>query len=96
MRDTIIVTAFLTPNEGQEEEVLSALKKVQAASRQEAGCLTYNLHKSVDDNTFVLYEEWANKESIEKHINSNHYQEYRDTISDRVSDRQVFKLEAID
>lgn len=96
MKNSIIVTALLTPKEGQEEQVLAALKRVQEASRKETGCIIYNLHKTVEGNTFVLYEEWANAEAMEEHIHSDHYLEYRAAISDRVSDRQVFKLEAID
>lgn len=96
MGDHIIINAFLTPEKGEEEHVLAALKKVQAASRQEAGCLTYDLHKSVDDDTFVLYEKWASQEALESHVNSAHYQEYRESIYGRVSNRQVAQLKAID
>jgi quinol monooxygenase YgiN len=95
-KGSIIVTAILKPHEGLEERLLSELKKVQAASIQEPGCITYTLHKSVEDNTFVLNEEWENNEVMEKHIQSSHYQEYRGNISDIVSIRQVYKLEAVD
>ncbi|MGX9134157.1 putative quinol monooxygenase [Rummeliibacillus sp. JY-2-4R] len=95
-KGSIIVTAILKPKEGLEERLLLELKKVQAASRQETGCITYNLHKSVDENTFVLYEEWVNNEAMEEHIRSNHYQEYRENISVILSNRQVYKLKAIE
>jgi quinol monooxygenase YgiN len=92
----IIITAILKPKEGLEEQLLSALKKVQEASRKEVGCIKYNLYKSVEDNTFVLYEVWENNEAIENHIQTSHYQEYRENITDIVSIREVYKLKAIE
>ncbi|MDR4945432.1 putative quinol monooxygenase [Neobacillus cucumis] len=92
---SIIVNAILKPKEGFEEQLLSELKEVQAASKQEKGCINYKLHKSIEDNTFVLYEEWENNEAIENHIKSNHYQIYRENISDIVLTREIHKLEMI-
>lgn len=94
--EPIIITAILKPKEGFEEQLLSELKKVQVASRQEIGCIKYNLHHSVEDNTFVLYEVWEDNEAIERHIKSSHYQEYRENIADIVSTREVYKMKAIE
>jgi quinol monooxygenase YgiN len=93
---SIIVTAVLKPKESLEAQLLSELKKVQEASRQENGCIQYNLHKSIEDNTFVLYEEWENNEAIVNHSQTEHYQQYRANTEDLVSSREVYKLKAID
>jgi quinol monooxygenase YgiN len=71
-------------------ELLSELKKVQAASREEAGCIKYDLHQS-EDQTIVLYEVWKDEEALEHHIQSAHYQEYRNNIADLVLTREVYK-----
>jgi quinol monooxygenase YgiN len=94
--EPIIITAILKPKEGFQEQLLSELKKVQAASREEAGCIKYNLHQSVGDYTFVLYEVWKDNEAVEHHIQSSHYKEYRDNISDIVSTREVYKMKTIE
>ncbi|MCM2534152.1 antibiotic biosynthesis monooxygenase [Neobacillus pocheonensis] len=31
----------------------------------------------MEDNTFVLYEEWENNEAIVNHSQTEHYQQYR-------------------
>lgn len=92
----IIITAILKPKGGFREKLLSELKRVQLASREEAGCIMYNLHQSVEDCTFVLYEVWEDNEAVASHIQSSHYQEYRDNIADIVSIREVYKLETIE
>lgn len=91
----IVITAVLKPKEGLQGQLLSELKKVQAASREEAGCIKYDLHQS-EDQTFVLYEVWKDEEALEHHIQSAHYQEYRNNIADLVSTREVYKLEIME
>ncbi len=95
MLEPIIITAILEPKENMEDRLLEELKKVQEASREEAGCINYVLHQSIEDKTFVLHETWEDKDALESHIASLHYQEYRKSIADLVSKREVFKLKTI-
>lgn len=91
----IIITAILKPKEGFEDQLLGELQKVQKASREEPGCIQYELHRSVDDHTFVLYEVWKDNEAVASHTQSSHYQEYRNGIADIVATREVYRLKAI-
>ncbi|KZB90384.1 monooxygenase [Bacillus sp. VT 712] len=91
----IVIAAVLKPKEGLQGQLLSKLKKVQVASREEAGCIKYDLHQS-EDQTFVLYEVWKDEETLEYHIQSAHYQEYRNNIADLVSNREVYKLKIME
>ncbi|TCN21171.1 putative quinol monooxygenase [Mesobacillus foraminis] len=91
----IVITAVLKPKEGLQGHLLSELKKVQDASREEAGCIKYDLHQS-EDLTFVLYEVWKDEEALEHHIQSAHYQEYRNNIAELVSTREVYKLKIME
>ena len=93
--EPIIITAILKPKESMEDRLLAELKKVQKASREEAGCMNYVLHQSIEDTTFVLHETWKDKDALESHIGSNHYQKYRTNTADLVSKREVFKLKSI-
>ncbi|MED1470004.1 putative quinol monooxygenase [Bacillus salipaludis] len=60
-----------------------------------AGCIKYDWHQS-EDQTFVLYEVWKDEEALEHHIQSAHYQEYRNNIADLVSTREVYKLKIME
>jgi quinol monooxygenase YgiN len=93
--EPIIITAILKSKESFEEQLLSELKKAQMASREEVGCIKYDVHQSIEDHTFVLYEVWKDNEAIDSHIQSKHYQEYRENITEMVSTRVVYKLKTI-
>ncbi len=93
--DAIVITAILKPKENMESQLRAELDKVLEASRQEAGCLNYVLHQSIEDDTFVLHETYQDKDALENHVNSSHYQEYRANIADLIERREVFKLKAL-
>lgn len=93
--EPIVITAVLKPKEGCEEQLKLELKKVQEASRQEAGCIKYDLHQSLDHHTFVLYEVWENEAAVAHHNQTGHYLQYRENSANLVSSREVYKLKAI-
>jgi quinol monooxygenase YgiN len=93
--EPIVITAILKAKENMEDRLFAELVKVQEGSRAEAGCLHYDLHQSIEDGTFVLHETWKDKDALDSHVASPHYQEYRTNTADLVSKREVYKLKAI-
>lgn len=93
--EPIVITAILKPKENMAGPLLAELNKVAEASRAEAGCLSYVLHQSIEDDTFVLHESWKDNDALESHVSAPHYQEYRTNTADLVSQREVYKLKAI-
>ncbi|WP_035531381.1 putative quinol monooxygenase [Halobacillus kuroshimensis] len=92
----ITINAFLTAKEGREEELFNELRKVIEPSRKEAGCIDYVLHRSLDDaSVFAFYETWKDQEALQMHIDSDHYQAYREATKDLTSSREVHKLEKV-
>ena len=94
--DQIAVTAILKPKEGQEENVLRVLQEVLKGSRNEEGNIQYDVHQSIEDTTFVIYEVWKDQQAIETHINSEHYEKYRQDISSLIESREVYKMKKLD
>ncbi|MDR0136227.1 putative quinol monooxygenase [Metabacillus idriensis] len=89
----ITITAILKAKEGKEDALRTELEKVLAPSRAEEGCIEYTLHESLEEKeVFVFYETWENEEALQQHIQSTHYQTYRENTSDFIESRQVFKL----
>ncbi|WP_055743855.1 putative quinol monooxygenase [Brevibacillus choshinensis] len=37
---------------------------------KEASCIQYDLHKGIDDSTYVLYEVWKDNEALTRHAHS--------------------------
>lgn len=94
--EQIAVTAILKPIEGQEEAALHVLQEVLVGSRNEEGNIQYDVHQSIEDSTFVIYEVWKDQQAIEMHINSEHYEKYRQNIGSLLESREVYKMKKLD
>lgn len=58
---------------GKEVELKKALTTILAPTRQEAGCLFYNLHVAADNPArFLFHESWASKEHHAAHDQTPH------------------------
>ena len=69
----IDVIAHIQAKSGQEAAVREVLESYLAPTRQENGCLRYDLFVDVDDPTkFTFIEEWASREALNLHAQSAH------------------------
>ena len=70
---TVIATFQARP--GKEAELRAALLGLVAPTRQEAGCLNYDLHASSEDPAkFLFHENWTNEAMLEAHLAAPHVQ----------------------
>ena len=70
---TVIATFHARP--GQEAALRAALTDLLAPTRQEAGCINYDLHASPDDPAkFLFHENWTSKAALDAHLQSPHIQ----------------------
>ena len=68
---TVIATFQACP--GKESELRAALIGLLSPTRQEAGCLNYDVHQSVDDPArFLFHENWTSKAHLDAHLQSAH------------------------
>ena len=73
------VVATIVAKKGHEQDVETQLLGLVAPSRQDPGCLSYNLHQSLDDPAvFVFYETWESAALLEEHGKSKHLLAWRD------------------
>ncbi len=72
----VIATAHVRPE--AREQYLEAARACIAATREETGCLAYDLHQSVTDpNRFVFVERWTSREALQGHFAADHLQTFR-------------------
>lgn len=72
-KEGVILVAMVKAKPGQEEAVKKALLSLVKPTRQEPGCLCYNLHQSKSDRTqFMFYEQWASKAALDAHGKTPH------------------------
>jgi quinol monooxygenase YgiN len=73
----IVLAVTWIANSGHEDEVAKIFATLQAASRQERGCLMYIVHRHKDDpRHFFIYEQYRNEAALQAHRESPHFQEY--------------------
>ena len=68
---TIVATFQARP--GKETELKNALISLVAPTRNEAGCLNYDLHVSPEDHAkFLFHENWTSRACLDAHLKSAH------------------------
>lgn len=67
------VVATIPAAPGHEDEVRQALVTLVAATREEEGCVAYEVHESVAaPGTFVTIETWTGQDALDAHMGSDH------------------------
>lgn len=75
--DKIVLIARLKVKPDKVEQARSAALAIVEASRSEAGCINYDIHQSIEDETvFFWHETWANKAAIDEHFATPFFQEF--------------------
>jgi quinol monooxygenase YgiN len=71
----ITVTARLKAKPGLERQLAQELLALVPLSRADAGCLSYDLHQSLDDPAcFLFYENWQSRPLLDAHLQTPHVQ----------------------
>lgn len=71
--ETVILMPVFVGKPEFAADLERALGVLQAASRADAGCVTYAVMADLDDpSTFILYEEWTNQETLIRHNQEQH------------------------
>lgn len=67
----LTIVAKIEAKESSIELVKAELLKLIEPTRNEEGCLQYDLHQDNDNPAvFVFYENWENRELWQKHMNN--------------------------
>ena len=81
----IDVVAVITAKSGSESIVEAALETLASSSKQDRGCLLYDLFASDSVvGTFVTIERWQSQEDIDAHMASTHIAEFITAAGDHL------------
>ncbi len=81
----VAVVSINTAKPGQEARLEAVLTALVAPSRQDAGCMTYDLHRDIKDpRTFVFIELWESLELLEAHGRTAHIATFRAQAPDLI------------
>lgn len=85
--EKIVLIARLKVKTNSVESAKRAALAIVADSRAEAGCINYDFHQAIDDETiFIWHETWQNKAAIEAHGASEHFKNFSRQIKDSVDE----------
>jgi quinol monooxygenase YgiN len=73
-KEAVTLVVILRAREGQETLLEAELRALAGPSRKEDGCLTYDLHRSIDTpGALLLHEVWASREAHTEHSHTPHF-----------------------
>jgi quinol monooxygenase YgiN len=77
MAATVTNAAFFTAQDGYSVALGARLLALAAPTRNEAGCLRYDIyHSSEDPNAWFVYEDWRSREDFDAHLRAPHVQAF--------------------
>jgi len=82
-------------HENKIEEAIKIYGELAIKSREEEGCIAYNLYQDTSDKTVLtMIEEWESEEILEKHRNTEHFKKLVPIVKGfrKDSDLNVYKL----
>jgi len=81
--EKVVLFARLKVKADKIEQLKTAALKIVADSRNEAGCINYDVHQSVEDETlFFWHETWANKAALDEHFATPFFGEFFKTVEE--------------
>lgn len=83
--DILVVVAEAKAKPGKADELRSRLQSLLAPTRAEQGCVTYNMHESLEEpGRFLAFEHWKSKEALDEHLQTPHLQDFFGAMNDLV------------
>lgn len=74
---SLTIIAQITAAPGKEALVRQELEKLVPITRQEAGCIQYDLHiDNENPGFFVFFENWETRDLWQTHMGAPHLQKY--------------------
>lgn len=93
----IIVAGTFRVPEGRIEELMPVARATLAATRREAGCITYSYGFDVEESGLVrVYEEWASRAHLEAHFRQPHMAPWREKLAAIGASGRALKVYAAD
>ena len=75
MDQAFTIVSKIVAKPGKADALKPVLQGLLTPSRNDDGCLLYDLHQSIEDpNVFLFYETWQSKAQWEKHMATPHLQ----------------------
>lgn len=86
MNKPLTIVGKIEANPDQVDFVRAELLKLIPITRNESGCLQYDLHQDNDNPAvFLFYENWESRELWQQHMSNSHLTRYLKVTEDAVA-----------
>jgi len=86
----IYLTATLKIKPGTFDAIREAVMPCIEATRQEPGCISYDLYASVSDSESMIFvERWKSRDALTEHFSMPHLIAWREAGADYFVDRKI-------
>ena len=93
----LTIVARIKAKSDKIDLVKSELEKLLQPTREEEGCIQYDLHQDNDDPTqFLYYENWENRDMWQTHMNNQRLKEYMAATDGAVEEFSLHEMTKID
>jgi len=82
----VAVFANFKPKSGAEKQVEEILRRMVTPTRQEPGCITYDLYRAQTGSSYHLFEIYCDQAAVEAHRATDHYKAYRAKIPELLAE----------
>jgi quinol monooxygenase YgiN len=97
MNTTLTIVARIEAKADSVDKVKTALLKLIEPTRQEQGCLQYDLHQDNENpQVFIFYENWASRQLWQSHMNNDHLKAYMAETDGQVSSFILNEMNKVD
>lgn len=77
MGKPLTLVAFIRAKAGLEEELGRRLQALVAPTREEPGCINYDLHRSNEEPAlWMLHENWRSRRDLEQHFETPYLKDF--------------------
>lgn len=93
----LTIVARILAKAEKRELVKAELLKLIDITRAEEGCINYDLHQDNDNqNLFLFYENWTNRDLWQKHMQNNHLADYMKATDGAVDEFFLNEMTQVD
>ena len=73
----LILAVRVTIKAGHEDEVIDPLRRLQAETLREPGCILYVVQRSRENpRRYLIYEQYQDQAALDAHRATSHFKEY--------------------
>lgn len=82
-----MVLARINLKSGQKESFILEAQDLITATREENGCISYELYSSTEHtDVLMMFEIWENMECLNSHIKTDHYKKFGKSTRDQLEE----------